>query len=176
MKISHMAVLALLPLAACASNPPPPAPMAMPVQPTVSAQDTAFATAMAGSDMFEIQASQMALTKSPNPRVRAFAQRMIDDHTKTTQQMMALAQGKSIALPTALGLPMQQKLDVLQAASRRTFDREYDSQQVAAHKMAVQTLQTEIGAGTDPDLKMFAQNTLPIIQDHLKMATALRGR
>ncbi len=177
MKLSHMAVLALLPLAACANSAPPaPMPMAMPVQPTVSAQDQSFAAAMAGSDMFEIQSSQLALTKSPNARVKAFAQRMIDDHTKTTQQMMTLAQGKTIALPTSVEPAMQQKLDSLQVARPGAFDRIYDSQQIASHKMAIQVLQTEISSGTDPDLKMMAQTVLPIVQDHLKMAVALHGR
>ncbi len=41
---------------------------------------------------------------------------------------------------------------------------------------AVKIYQDEIANGQDPDLKAFATSTLPIIQQHLKMARQLGGR
>jgi predicted outer membrane protein len=35
-------------------------------------------------------------------------------------------------------------------------------------------MQSEIDHGSDPDLKAFAQKTLPVVQDHLSMAKALQ--
>jgi putative membrane protein len=37
-------------------------------------------------------------------------------------------------------------------------------------------LQQEIQSGTDPDVKAFAQKTLPVIQEHLRMAQQLQGQ
>ena len=56
--------------------------------------------AQAGSgDLFEIQASQMALQMSTNPAVRNFANLMIADHTRMSQAMMAAAQSAGIVPP-----------------------------------------------------------------------------
>jgi len=44
---------------------------------------------------------------------------------------------------------------------------------VSDHEEAVALFQKEASSGTDPDLKAFAQKTLPTLQEHLKMAQAL---
>ena len=46
---------------------------------------------------------------------------------------------------------------------------------VSSHRDAVQVFQTEIRAGTDPDLKAAASSTLPMVQSHLAMARRLRA-
>ena len=43
--------------------------------------DTTFVTKAAAAGMLEVQASQVAITRASNPDVRAFAQRMVKDHT-----------------------------------------------------------------------------------------------
>ena len=172
MKLTYLAVLALLPLAACSSNPPPPPPA--PAMPAASAQDQNFVAMAAQSDMFEVQSSQLALQKSHNRRYREFAQHMIDDHTKTTQQLTSLAGQKNIALPTSLSSELQEELTALGAAGN-AFDRKYRADQISGHETAAKNLQDEISNGTDPDLKAFAQNTLPTVQEHLKLAQRLSG-
>jgi putative membrane protein len=47
-----------------------------------------FVTEAARSDMFEIQSSKLALN-SADARTKEFAQKMIDDHTKTTDELKA---------------------------------------------------------------------------------------
>ncbi|MBV8914730.1 MAG: DUF4142 domain-containing protein, partial [Acetobacteraceae bacterium] len=124
--------------------------------------------------------SRLALQRSRNPATRRFAERMIADHTKSSQQLAALAQAKGIVLPTELD-PEQQRMLTAIDNTRRLFDQEYFRQQGMAHQTAVQVYQTEIANGYDADLRGFAQQTLPIVQEHLQMAeqmrnTNLRGR
>jgi putative membrane protein len=171
-------VVALLPLAACNPNPSTPMASTVPMPqtlPTVSAQDQNFVQLAASSDMFEIRSSQLALQKSRNPAVRRFAERMIADHTKTTQLLAGMAQAKGIVLPTEMDPEQQRMLTALQNTSR-TFDREFWRQQAFAHEAVQAAFQTEIASGYDTDLRTFAQQTLPIIQDHLAMAQRMRGR
>lgn len=162
----------LLPLAACNPNPSTPMQSTVPLPqtlPTVSAQDQNFVNLAATSDMFEIQSSRLALQRSRNPATRRFAQRMIDDHTQSSQRLAALAQAKGIVLPTGLD-PEQQRMMAAIDNTRRIFDQEYFRQQGMAHAGAVQVYQTEIANGYDADLRGFAQQTLPVIQEHLSMA------
>jgi putative membrane protein len=162
--------LALLPIAACSSNPPP-APVAVaPAPPALAAVDQTFANAAASSDATEIQAAQLAKTKTKVRRITQFADRMIADHTKTTQQLTTILQSKG-ATPTAT----PGDLSALQAETGRKFDRDYMRGQVTAHIAAVKLFQDEIANGQDADVKSFAQATLPTIQDHLKMARAISG-
>lgn len=168
--------LALLPLAACNSNPgnqlasTVPSPLTLP---SVSAQDQKFVEQAATSDMFEVQSSQLALQRSRNPRTRSYAQRMIDDHTMSSQRLAQLAQANGIALPTGLG-PEQQRAMAAIGNTTRIFDSEYFRQQSLAHQTAIQTFQTEVSSGYNNDIKMFAQETLPTLQQHLEMANAGR--
>jgi putative membrane protein len=172
--------LALLPLAACSSSNPPAMASVTPVAPaapTLAAQDQSFIATAAGTDAGEIQAANLALQKAPNPRVKTFAQRMIDDHTKTTQQLTSIAQAKGITMPPATPPEMAtEQLAKLQTLSGRRFDRDYIHGQVLDHEAAIKAFQTEIAQGQDPELKTFAQTTLPILQQHLHMAQSLARR
>jgi putative membrane protein len=63
----------------------PPTPQSAPArtgatQPPPSAQD--FVNKIAISDMFEIQSSQLALSKEPDSDTKPFAQRIVVDHQK----------------------------------------------------------------------------------------------
>ena len=166
---------ALLPLAACASNPPPPMAVTPPAPPPLAAADQTFVNAAAGIDAAEVQEGQLAATKAHNPRVKRFATMMVDAHTKTTQQLMTIAQSKSV---TPDATPPQMAVDqmtALNAARPAAFDRLYTRDQVADHMAAVQAYQAEIANGQDADLKAFATSTLPTLQQHLRMARQLSG-
>ncbi|MBV9748875.1 MAG: DUF4142 domain-containing protein [Acetobacteraceae bacterium] len=173
--------LALVPMAACTSNNVSPMAATVPepaaAAPTVNPVDQQFAMQAAASDQFEIQSSQVALQKSHNRRVREFAQRMIDAHTQTTQQLSQIASSKGMALQPVLQPEQQKMLSDLQGMDGgRAFDRAYLNDQVTGHSAAVTLFQNEIANGQDPQIKAFAQQTLPIIQDHLRMARSLGGR
>jgi len=177
-KLAHWGfVIALLPLAACNTNPSTPMAATVPMPqtlPTVSAQDQNFVQQAAASDMFEIRSSQLALQRSRSRAVRQFAERMIADHTRSSDQLRALAQAKGIVLPTDLD-PEQQRMMMALDNTRRIFDSEYFRQQAFAHQATASAYQTEVSSGYDADLRGFAQQTLPIVQDHLATAQRMRA-
>ena len=165
-----MFLAALLPIAACSSNAPPPAPVTAPTPPPLAAVDQNFVNSAAASDAFEVQAGQLALTKGHSARVKKYANTMVSAHTQTTQQLMQIAQSKGVT-PSATLDPDQQKLMTqLQDAKPALFDREYLHDNVVAHQATEKVFQDEIANGQDADLKQFATTTLPIIQQHIKMA------
>jgi predicted outer membrane protein len=65
----------------------------------VSSSDRRFVTEAAEAGQAEIAHSQLALQRATNEDVKRFAQRMVDDHTKTNQELMQLASSKGITLP-----------------------------------------------------------------------------
>ncbi len=167
--------LAVLPIAACASNPPPPPPAAPPGPPPLASADASFVTGAAQGGMTEIQEAQLAQKTSHNARIKAYAARMITDHTNADDQLKQLAMTKNATVPTAVNDAQMQEISKLQGETGRKFDHDYVADNIAGHQQQVVLFQTESQGGTDPDLKKFASDTLPTIQSHLDQATALAG-
>ncbi len=161
--------LVILPVAACASNPPAP-PAAPPGPPPLAAGDATFIQDAAQGGMAEIQAAQLAQTTSHSAKVKMFAQKMITDHTQADDQLKQIATSKGATLPTTVNDMEMQQMTTLQGEKGRQFDHDYLTGQVTDHTQMVQVFQTEAQNGTDPDLKKFAADTLPIIQSHEDLA------
>jgi putative membrane protein len=136
-----------------------------------STQD--FVTKVAISDMFEIQSSKLAAKKG-NENIRAFAQQMVTDHTKTTQELKGLVGKAKAKLPTEMDADHKQKLAKLEKASSKDFDSMYASMQVQAHEEAVKLFEGYSSSGDDPQLKAWASKTLPALKKHLEHSKQLK--
>jgi putative membrane protein len=134
-----------------------------------------FVTLAAQSDMLEIESSKLALTKADSAKAKQFADKMIKDHTATSNELKALVAGGKVpaSLPPTLDKAHQEKLDKLSKLNGRDFTKEYDDMQVAAHKDAVSLFERYSKEGDNVELKAFAAKHLPHLQEHLKMAQAL---
>lgn len=140
---------------------------------TISKADNTFATKAAQAGTAEIADAKIALQKSSRQDVKDFAQRMVTDHTKAADQLKSIASSENITLPTGEASADQKGTDALQKLSGAAFDRTYIQGQRKAHKQAVALFTTESQKGKDDQLKTFAAQTLPMLQDHLKMITAI---
>jgi putative membrane protein len=120
------------------------------------AQD--FMNKVAVSDMFEIQSSQIALAKQADADTKPFAEKMIQDHQKTSSELKALVEGGKVKgkLPRALDSEHQKMIDDLD------FDHGYDQIQVKAHRDAVALFEAYAKAGDNAELKEWAGKTLPL--------------
>lgn len=141
---------------------------------TAAVGDATFVKKAAISDMYEIQASQLAQTKATSADVKTFAGKMVTDHTKTSDQLKSIVSSKSgMTLPTSIDAKHKAMLTKLKGASGSTFDSSYAQQQIQAHQQAVMLFTSESQNGKDADLKKFATDTLPALQQHLSMAQQL---
>ncbi|WP_102125898.1 DUF4142 domain-containing protein [Deinococcus planocerae] len=153
-------------LAACA-----PSMMA----PNASTADGLFLQAVTGSNLFEIQSSQVALQKSNTAAVRAYAQQMINEHTTAQNQVAALAAARRVPLPTALPPELQLKVTTLSGLNGADLDAAYIREQILSHQFTVSIFQNQQTAGRDAEVVAFANQNLPLIQRHLQEAQALGG-
>ena len=120
-----------------------------------------FARAVAMSDMYEITAGQLALEKAELASTREFAQMMVKDHTQSTQALKdAAASGnQTYNMPSSLDSEHEAQIDILERLQGEDFDREYLSQQMAAHRKALNLLKSYAGNGDVAELRQFAQTT-----------------
>ncbi len=138
--------------------------------PSLSALDKEFMTKAAQSDMTEIQTSKLALQKSQDKTVRAFAQHMIQAHTDSSQQLMQIAKAKGFTLPKDVGPDNRPLLTKLKQISGKNFNRAYMQGQVQAHTKTQAEYQKYLKQGQDPDLQGFASKISPVVAEHLEMA------
>jgi putative membrane protein len=165
--------LALLPLAGCGLRRA--GPVAAPTTPPISAADTGFIKQAAAASEADMQEAQLAVERAGRPVVKQFARQMVADHTSLGQQLSTLAQRKGVATPAQPDAAAASDIQELEQ-SRRGFDTVYVRVQLAAQEQAVSLFRQEAEQGTDPDVKAFAQQNLPLVQQHLAMAEALDGR
>ena len=166
-----LAATASLSLAACADmayTDPGPRPMAMRGGMTPTDR-VGFTQVAASSDLFEIQSSQLALSRSQSPRIRQFAQMMVNDHNNMTRQLMAAAQASGVPPMTPRLLPPHAAM-LRRLQTARNFDNAYARQQVMAHQMALRLHQNYAARGDAPALRSVAGAAVPIVSQHLQMA------
>ncbi len=136
----------------------------------VSAADKTFVMKAAQGGLAEVELGKLATDKGQSDDVKKFGQKMVDDHTKANDQLKSVAQQKNIALPTEPSSKDKAFKDKLSNLSGAQFDKMYMQHMVMDHKKDVAEFQKEANSGKDQDLKNFAQQTLPTLQEHLKMA------
>jgi putative membrane protein len=166
-------------------------------------QSKRFVWQMLLANKAEIQLGQMAAQRATSADVKAFAQQMVTDHTRASEELRPIAQQLGVQEPTKLDSADQKVADKLAKAEGADFDRQFMEVMVDSHKDALKltrkiaggkarsgaaTTGTSGAAGTTPvatgimgadDLAVaqYAAETLPIVEQHLEHAqTILKGK
>ncbi len=137
-------------------------------------KDTDFAVKAADGGLFEVEAGKLAQQKATSPQVKEFAKLMVDDHTKASAELKALAATKNISLPAALSDAKQKDLQNLQEKSGADFDNDYMDAMVKAHEEDVDAFEKEAEDGVDADVKSWAAGKVTTLRHHLDMAKTTR--
>jgi putative membrane protein len=119
-------------------------------------------------DMYEIESSKLALEKSKNADVKAFANMMIKDHTTTTSKLKATLASANVKVtpPTDMDDRRRGMIENLRAAAPDAFDKAYLDQQTAAHSETLTLMKSYADDGEVAPLKKLAADTAPIVQQH----------
>jgi putative membrane protein len=141
----------------------------------VADDDAGFLKQAAHNGHAELVGSKLAQQRASSANVKAFAQRMVEDHAKTNAELEQLAASKGVQLPQQPDAAQQAKLKALGGLSGAEFDQQYVEQMgVAAHEQTIALFQRGASNARDPQIKSFAAQTLPALQQHLEMARALK--
>jgi putative membrane protein len=138
---------------------------------SLSAQDRQFMMDAAKGGMTEVHVAQMGIEHGMNRDVKRFAQRLVNDHTKANQELMALAKTKSVQLPP--DDPKMASSMPIAKATGAAFDEEFAKMMVDDHQKTVALFEKEANSGSDPDVKNWASKTLPTLRSHLTEAKVL---
>lgn len=134
----------------------------------LSDKDKEFIQTAAKDGMMEVEMGKMGQKQAKNAEVKKFATRMVTDHSKANAQLKALAKKKGVTLDEAA-----HKMDKMDDA---TFDKDYMDQMVKDHEKDVKAFEEEAKDGSDPDVKAWANKTLPTLKKHLELAKEIQGK
>jgi putative membrane protein len=141
-----------------------------------SEKDFKFVTDAARGGMSEVQLGELAKQRGESQAVRTFGERMATDHKKANDELKDLAAKKGAILPTSMAHKETSTFERLQKATGKEFDKVYAADMVKDHKKDVKEFQKAAKDSEDPDLKAFAQKTLPTLQEHLRMAQDMEAQ
>ncbi len=137
---------------------------------TVSQQDQRFVAEAVPAGLAEVELGQLAARRASSEAVRAFAQRMVDDHSQTNERLLAFAQHYEIDAPKRLNHEHAQTKDALTQLQGEAFDRAYMQSQLAAHQQEIALYQRQAQHGKAAALQALAQTTEPTLREHLQAA------
>jgi len=121
------------------------------------------------SDLYERTSSQIVLKTTADPKVRSFAQMMIEHHTQSSAQVQEAAAASDVAaLPPQLNALQTELITQLQAEQGPARDAAYVAQQKAAHQQALNVQKAYALEGTAPALKSAAAGIVPVVQEHIE--------
>lgn len=138
--------------------------------------DTYFVTQTSLGTLFQVDAGRVAEAESTNRAIRDYADLMVTSHIAVNNALEAILKNRSATPPpTLLEAAYATMISTLKNEQGRTLDDDYVRGQVNYQYANAALYKYEIANGTDPDLKAFAQQTLPKIDDHLERALKLQG-
>jgi putative membrane protein len=138
--------------------------------------DGKFIQEATSGGMLEVKLGQMAGERAESSEVKAFAARMVADHTKTNNELRALAQKNGIKLPQSLNAKHQATLDKLKDLRGAAFDRAYMTHMVKDHEEDVTEFTKESKNAEREQVRALATKALPVLQEHLRMAREIASK
>jgi putative membrane protein len=142
----------------------------------MTSSDRQFITKAAEGGKAEVELGQLAAQKGQSQEVKDFGRRMVSDHTKANEHLQQVAQQEGITLPDRIDPESQALKKKLEGLSGAEFDRVYMSNMVKDHTKDIQEFKEEASKGQDPAVKNFAQQTLPTLEEHLKLAKQINTK
>jgi len=136
-------------------------------------QDKMFLRKAAEGGIAEVKLGQLAVQKANSDDVKAFGQKMVDDHTKLNTDIAQVADSMGVMLPKTMNKENQVEYDKLNALSGDAFDTEYLSFMVKGHHKDLHAFRMEAASPTDPTLHDTVVKAQSVIHDHTVMVDKL---
>lgn len=149
---------------------------------TFGATSLTFATDKIDADDFvdevsakaiaETENAKLALEKSTSTDIKAFARKIITDHSAANVELAGIASRKNLEVSDEEELTSKAKTFILEQRDGESFDEAYANNQVKAHEAIVELYQ-RAAASDDAEIAVYAKRNLPKLKKHLKEAQEL---
>ncbi|NJK96645.1 MAG: DUF4142 domain-containing protein [Bacteroidales bacterium] len=134
-----------------------------------------FVNDAANSSMMEILLGNLANERTNSQLIKDFASMMVTEYSNANQKLKtAVNNVKGVNLPSTLDKEFQKKIDNVYEKTGEDFERAYIDMMVEDQKKEIKDFEEAQKNISDPSLKKWVDNTLPILRKHLKKAENIR--
>lgn len=142
----------------------------------VGVPDQVFAMMAAEGGLTEVQLGKLAADRAAGAEVKQLAQRLVQDHSKGNQELLAITERKDISVPKSLDGVHEDVVKLFSRLEGAQFDQAFLRYQVMHHEKDVTAFTLQAKEGQDPELKAFAAQQLPVLQEHLQQVRTLAAQ
>lgn len=133
---------------------------------SLAGTDATFLRKAMEGGLEEVQRAQAAMQSAQRAEVRNVASMMLEDHRRTNEKLTQLASSKGWNVPSAASTA---ESDQSRTSAGPGFDDNYLEDEIRHHRETISLFRAQASSGSDPDLRQFAQDTLPALEHHLEM-------
>lgn len=138
-----------------------------------SKEDADFLVKAASGGVLEVELGNLAQSNGAKKGVKDFGAMMVEDHSKGGATLKMLAMSKKVILADSMSNDQKKERDDLMKKHGAEFDRSYVTLMVKDHKEDIDEFEKAAKNAHDPEIRQFAQNTLPMLHHHLDSVQAL---
>ncbi len=140
-----------------------------------SEEDAELLVNAASSDMYEMQAAELAATMATQASVKEFANMMRTEHMNMTNETKTLAAKKAYTLPTAMANDYMEDIEDMRKWTKgKEFDTKYMDDQVDQHQKMLDQIEKRMAATVDSDVKAWTQKASSAVRMHLDKANTIK--
>ncbi|HSI74286.1 MAG TPA: DUF4142 domain-containing protein [Lunatimonas sp.] len=132
--------------------------------------DGKFLMDAAEMQLEEISLGKLAQEKGNSPHIKEMGKMMEEDHAKAFTELKALAQAKSVSIPTSITEDSKDIQESLMEETGNDFDKAYSDLMVEKHEDAVAKFEKVSTDSEDNEIRTWATGKLPGLKAHLKHA------
>ncbi len=142
----------------------------------ITEQDKVFLMKAAQANVNEIRFSVLAKARASRPDVKAFAGKMVTDHTLLQKKLRPFAMAWSVTLPRTLDAQHRASYKNLRKLSGAAFDKAYMDVMDTDHNATLEAFTHEVNIVSDPDFKSTVIGEKSVIAAHTNMADDLKSK
>jgi putative membrane protein len=134
-----------------------------------SSRDADFLKVAMERQMAEVLIGELAARRAATSAMKKFAGQMVRDYARLNSELKRIAAFKGIRFPARLNSEDQASYDFLMTLTGAAFDQSYADRTMVRRGAALAEFQDEAANGAHPEIKRFAQQTLAIVEEHLRL-------
>ncbi len=139
--------------------------------------DLVFAKKAAQGGIAEVQLGKLAEKKSSNSEIKSFGGKLVTDHNKINSELKGIVSKKGMEFPDQMADQHKEFYKILDEQEDDTeFDRAFIQHMVNDHKNDINSFAIEAKTGADKELRGFAKNALPVLNEHLQIAQEIEPK
>lgn len=137
--------------------------------------DEKFIQEAASANLTQVEMSKLALDKSSDPKIRGYAEKTVAKSAQNDAELRQLAASRQIMVPAQPSADAQRELNKLQGKSGDKFDESFVKSVKQDREKNVSLFSTASKSNSlDPELRVYAANTLPALETQQRKAGQLK--